>query len=415
MKYSAASVIGLLFMVSQPLFSQNSIDNFLLSAQKAPEVLSIDAQLSYLEGKPYRLAPIQRVEFRTESNQLDRERQDYGLRFNPANPWEMRNNNRYFKTYEAMLALEKGMALEEALFERYLLVVDLMYHEELRIIKKDGSELVDSYLSILEEQQFSTFFDGEDYVELKLDHIDNAVEVEEEAFQRDDVLRKMKGLDSEVVLDDSAWHQQQIISLETLLKFVDTVAYDRSVAPSLRYFDQRINLAEREYLLERSNINVGFVQAQYQEFRIEQGRRPWSVSLGVTIPIFNPNKGDMTKRKLEIMEDTYEKQEVKLEMEADSIRSRERIRSLMKRYQGVQGKIKDLQESTLGGTLKAMEGNNPAVQIRLASNILKLQVISLRLKQSILYAYVDFLAATDLLQKKPLINYLSPTLEQMEK
>jgi hypothetical protein len=195
---------------------------------------------------------------------------------------------------------------------------------------------------------------------------------------------------------------------------VDTVAYDRSVAPSLRYFDQRINLAEREYLLERSNINVGFVQAQYQEFRIEQGRRPWSVSLGVTIPIFNPNKGDMTKRKLEVMEDTYERQEVRLEMEADSIRSRERIKNLMKRYQGVQEKIKDLQESTLGGTLKAMEGNNPAVQIRLASNILKLQVISLRLKQSILYAYVDFLAATDLLQKKPLINYLSPTLEQME-
>ena len=122
----------------------------------------------------------------------------------------------------------------------------------------------------------------------------------------------------------------------------------------------------------------------------------------------------MTKRKLEVMEDTYEKQEVKLEMEADSIRSREQIKSLMKRYQGIQEKIKALQESTLGGTLKAMDGNNPAVQIRLASNILKLQVIALRLKQNILYAYVDFLVATDLLQKRPLINYLSPTLQQLE-
>src|SRR5690606_33981188 len=104
--------------------------------------------------------PVQKLEFRTESNQLDRNRQDYALRVNPANPWEMRTNSQYFKAYHAMLGYEKGMMLEEALYERYLLLVDLSYHEELRTIKSSGIALVDAYLTVLEKQQYSTFFDG---------------------------------------------------------------------------------------------------------------------------------------------------------------------------------------------------------------------------------------------------------------
>jgi hypothetical protein len=399
---------------SSSAFSQDLLSRFLLSAEQAHEVKSIDAQMSYLAGKPYRLQPVQKLEFRTESNQLDRNRQDYALRVNPANPWEMRNNNQYFRAYASMLAYEKGMILEEALYERYLLLVDLSYHEELRAIKASGSALVDAYLTVLEKQQYSTFFDGEDYVKLKLDQIDRSVEIEEEAFQRDDVLRQMKGFDPAINIDDPAWHAQKIISLEDVLKIVDSAAQSLAQAPSMLYYDKLINLAAREYSLEKSNINLGFVQAQYQEYRVEQGRRPWSISMGVTIPVFNPNKGDMAKRQLEVLENEHEKLEVRSEMETASARAREQIRSLMSRYNSIQEKIRLLQVSTLTGTLKAMEGNNPAVQIRLSGNILKLQVIALKLKQSILYAYVEFLTHTDLIQQRPLVNYLSPTLEVME-
>src|SRR5688572_20319413 len=114
-KYLVAFLAGILFFGNHSLTAQNLMGDFLLSAEKSPEVQSIDAQLNYLAGKPYRLAPIQRMELRTESNQLDRARQDYGLRFNPANPWEMRNNNKYFSAYESMLSSERSMVLEEAL------------------------------------------------------------------------------------------------------------------------------------------------------------------------------------------------------------------------------------------------------------------------------------------------------------
>src|SRR5688572_9191584 len=87
----------------QQAAAQTAIDGFFLSAYEDTEVKSINEQIQYLNSRPYRLAPIDQLQFRTESNQLDPSRQDYALRLNPANPWQVRNNNRYFSDYKSML------------------------------------------------------------------------------------------------------------------------------------------------------------------------------------------------------------------------------------------------------------------------------------------------------------------------
>lgn len=399
----------------QYLHAQSAVNAFLLSAYQDEEVKSIDEQVKYLDSKPYRLAPINQVQFRTESNQLDPTRQDYALRVNPANPWEVRANNRYFRDYRSMLQLKRDLALEEALYVRYLLAIDLIYHRELKALRKKDTEIGDAYIKVLENQKTSDFFDAKDYVDLKLDQIDRAVEAEEAAFEMDDVFRNMSSLHALPAQDDPSWNDQPLLSFETLQASVDSLFEAQQKSITMAYYDQRINMLETEYSLEKSNINLGYLQAQYQHFRIQQGRHPWSIGLGVTIPIFNPNKGDMTKRKIEMMEEEQEKQELVREDQTGSVRTREQIKSQLVRYQGIQEKIKTLSAGPLVNTLRSIEGNNPAVQLRLNSNILKLEIIALRLKQSILYTYVEFLCHVDAIQQRPLINYLSENHEVIER
>jgi hypothetical protein len=401
----------LLQLGNSPLMAQLSISEFIRSAKTDFELTTFDEQIRYLDTKPYRLSPLRQVEFRTKNNQLDPSRQDYGLRFSPANPWEVKNNSNYFKQYKTVLSLEKDLAFKEALVNRYNLVATLLYFKEIKALKEENSRLITTQLSILEKQQNSDFFNGEDYLELKLDQMDKSVASEEAAFDLENQLRKMTGVYADVSQAPINWTYNHILSVDRIIFITDSLYQLQSTPVTLTYRENKIDLANQEYLLEKSNINIGFLQTTYEEYRTEQDRRPWSISLGVTIPVTNPNKGDMTKRKLDAIEATHERDETKAELHTGRIVSYEQLKSLISRYRDIQVKIEALNVGTLSGTLKAFKEDNPMVVIRFNGNILKLKAVEIKLRHSIVLTYIEFLGHTDAIQQQPLVNYLSAHLE----
>ena len=162
--FLAFSVLFLLG--SSRSFAQLSMAEFLLSVKSDFDLTSFEEQIRYLDNKPYRLSPLQKVEFRTKNNQLDPSRQDYGLRFTPANPWELKNNNLYFKQYRSVLSLEKELAFKDALIIRYNLIISMLYYSEIKAIKEEDRRLINAQVSILEKQRHSDSFNAEDYIEL---------------------------------------------------------------------------------------------------------------------------------------------------------------------------------------------------------------------------------------------------------
>jgi len=409
--FLAFSVLFLLG--SSRSFAQLSMAEFLLSVKSDFDLTSFEEQIRYLDNKPYRLSPLQKVEFRTKNNQLDPSRQDYGLRFTPANPWELKNNNLYFKQYRSVLSLEKELAFKDALIIRYNLIISMLYYSEIKAIKEEDRRLINAQVSILEKQRHSDFFNAEDYIELKLDQMDKTVEFEEATFELDNQLRKMVGVYPAAGQKQIDWRYENILSIERLENVVDSLFGLSSTPVTLTYRDNQIDLANREYQLEKSNINVGFLQTQYEEYRTEQDRKPWSISLGVTIPITNPNKGDMTKRKLEVIEAQHERDETNAELETNKIVTHEQLKSLLARYRDIHEKIMALNTGTLSSTLNAIKDDNPMATVRFNGNLLKLKSIEAKLKQSILITYIQFLGYTDMIQQQPLINYLSEELDTL--
>lgn len=146
------------FIVQTSLSAQVTIEEFIQSTEQDPQVTLFVEQIEYLKEKPYRLSPLQKTEIRTQNKELTVGQQEYALRFSPANPWELRNNNRYFKAYQSALALEKSMILKEALLLRYEVVIDIYYYQQLKAMEVDLKQLVDNQVLILERQQTSSFF-----------------------------------------------------------------------------------------------------------------------------------------------------------------------------------------------------------------------------------------------------------------
>lgn len=387
--------------------SQLSVAQFLNSAQSDKRVNVFDEQIDYLNQKPYRLSPIQKMEFRTESNQLDPNRQDYALRFNPANPWEIKNTNKYFTEYKSLLWLEKQIALKEALVLRYHHVIQYGYLQELSNIEKEKSRLLEKQLSIMEAQQFSDFFKAEDYLELKLDFIDQSTEVEEAHFDLNNQVLQMAGLYPSAIIDSIGWTLQDLISIDRIAEVVDSLSANLNPSANLSYREKQITLANTEYNLEKSNINMGFMQAQYQHFRIAQDRSPWSLSLGFTIPIANPNKGDMAKKKIEVIEAEYERDETELELVSEKNLAIYQIKNLIVQYQELKTKSESLSKGSFSATLGSLNDSNPLPIIRFNANLLKLKTLETKLKNNIYLAYIAYLASTDQLQQTPLVNFLS--------
>lgn len=393
------------------LRAQVTMADFLQSAGSDATMTSFDEQVKYLETKPYLLSPLRRMEFRTGNNQLDPSRQDYAVRLNPANPWENKNNKSYYEQYRSVLSLKSNLALKDALVYRYNLIIKLLYLDAIKKVKVANADLTAVQISVLEKQQQSDFFNGENFVEMKMDQMDEMVALEEVTFDFEDQRRKMAGLYPPMAHGEVNWQYEDILTVDRIENIVDSLFLINVTPATVQYRDHQIELARREYLLEKSNINIGYLQTQYQQYRIEQDRKPWNISLGIVIPITNPNKGDMTKRKLEVIDAQHKRDETELTVQSSKIASRDQIKNLVMRYRNIQKKINTLNIGSLANTLSAMKDDNPLVRLRFSGNILKLKTLEIKIKQDILVRYIEFLALTDTIQQEPLINYFTENLE----
>jgi hypothetical protein len=405
----------LLFLTASNIsFAQLSMDDFLRSAENDPEVKTVREQIRYMKEKPYRLSPLQRLEFRTQNRELDRQQQEYALRFSPANPWEIRNNNLYFKAYESSLALENELLLKEALLARYYAVINFLYHQELKKLVAENHQLITDQLSILESQSGSSYFDADEYLDLQIDHLDKSVELEEVGLELLNAINEIDRLNAKPDGTDVQWDIEQIISIYRIKNVVDSLATTSLTSIMVEYQRQKINLANSEYKLEKANINAGFIQTEFDNRRISQDRTPFNISFGITIPITNPNKGDMTKRRLESIEAQNELDEATNENRSASLIAEEKITRLVERYKNLTGKMDALQNSSLAGTLSTLKGGDPRFILRFHENQVKLKVMLAKLRRDLLTAYVDYLSFSDKLQQQPLLNYFSAALREIK-
>lgn len=406
-------LISLFIAVNVEVSGQVTVSEFLRSAKDDREVRLFEEQLSYLQQKPYQLSPLQKLEVRTRSNQLDPARQDYALRLNPANPWEVRHNNNYFKEFQLVLATRKAIVLKEVLAARYKLVIDFMYYRELKALAEEDKKLAEAALAVLGMQQYSDSFKGDDFVKLNLEHLNKVVALEEVSFEMDNQMDQIVEKHPAAFDQNIEWDYQRILSIDQIEMVVDSLFAAEGSNIALAYQEGKVNLANQEFKLERSNINVGFLQTQYEPYRIEQNRKPWNISMGITIPIANPNKGDMTKRKLEAIEAQYDLDEKRGELQSQRVMLHRRLKNLITRYRLTKLKMDELRNGTLAKTLTEMKGNNPLAAIQFNANTLKLQGIVLKLRQSILSTYIEFLSSTDRLQQHPITNYMSSDFEEI--
>lgn len=393
------------FLLPIASFGQVSMEEFLESAFESTQIRQIDQQKGFLESGSYKMAPIRGLEFRTESNQLDPQRQDFALRISPANPWEINRNNAYFEKYQEVIDLGQIRQIKKLIQLRYDLIIDWVYLQDRKSLKDEEIKTIRSLIEILEAQRNSSFFDPENYAELKIDLIEKQAELQDLMLEEDVFKQRIVSFFPDAQSKNLDWNLDDLVSIERISNWIET-HQAQIESEEVTYHRKLVELSKAEWELEKSNLNIGFLQAQYQQFRLAQDRKPWNIGLGIRLPIFNPNKGKMAEKKLDIFEAEGNLTQVQNEHVAEVELVKSKLVGLCENYFSIQNQLEDLDLISIEKNLNTLSSNNPAVNLRFQRNLLKSKNILARHQRDIYAAFIEYLSLTDALQQRPIVNYL---------
>lgn len=403
-----ALVTSMAVAIPPDCIGQVSISKFISSAADEYEVKTFDAQSAYLQQKPYRLSPLKELEYRHTNYELLDVRNRMGLRVTPANPWELRANKQYFQNFQSTVELERELAFKEAMMERYQAVVDYLYYDEMKSLHAAGTKLLKDQLSILERQSGSGNFDADQFARLKVEELDYQVDAEEVEYERAGHIHYMESILAEVHEHPVSWTPEDLISVAALRSVMDSMVTASVKSTLVAYEQQKIRTAQSQYKTEKYDWNVGFVQGTYDQWRNEQGDVPLILSFGVSIPLTNPNKPQMARRKLEVIEAEFDLKESDAETNRDRIIYQDRLIMLMNHYDKLERQVNDLKSGNLAQSLSSIKGGDPLVYVQVSQRIAKMEILLLKVKREIYTSYVFYLTFTDRIQREPLVNFLLP-------
>lgn len=394
-------------------WAQVSIEEFIRSARTDFEVRTFENQGTFLNRKTYRLPPLREVELRYQNRELLDTQNEFALRVSPANPWEMRATSRYYKNVQSSLLFERELALKDALLDRYYTILDYMYYSELLELSVRGRESLDKQVALLEERSGSRYFDPDDYAELKVDQLDYEAKFLEYEYELVNKINRIERLYPDAHRREISWDPSQVVSVERIKIIVDSISLASARSTFVVYQRQQIDIAKSRYNLERSNINLGFGQLEYDTRRVSQERTPFNVSFGITIPVMNHNKPDMARRRLELIEAELDFEEAEQETSKDILIHQDKLNRLISSYNRINERITALAQSDLAQNLSTLKGGDPFLVVQFDERLRKLQSLVIKIRNNILVTYIEYLAFTDHLQQQPLVNYLSPHLAEI--
>jgi hypothetical protein len=337
---------------------------------------------------------------------------DYRFRISPTNPFEIRENKKYYQMQFDLLFSEYQKALNSALNERYLLILDYLENHDRLNQKNKQIVLISDEIRLLDAQVDDPDFSLIDYLEAKESLIQTLLEANEMKHQNDLIqveIRTKYSFEGNIQPDII-----DLVDLKTLRNWMNSLFFDMDTANNIlvKSLYQENLLTEQRLKLEKAEDrrNIGFVQAEYDRDRGNELDEHMGFQIGIRIPLTNPDRPDMNRSKIDLIEDQASLVERKAEVSLQWELNRLKLNYLLSQYDLVSseiGKNDFIDIMTLSPDLK------PNDLIKAQRAILRLERLESQIKWEIYKSYIDYLYYSGRLIETPLRNYLSSHLTEL--
>jgi hypothetical protein len=371
-------------------------------------------KIAFLKNSSSNTPYINEVEFRMQIDQFRDSKQKYTVRLN-MNGWG--ESAQGTKVYDASLKYnetERDIILNESLKERYMDVISYAFFEMQFESLKSLMRVYNDRVEVLKQSVGTLQFDAVKLIEterqlldLQLDLINiknNKAVIEEKIrlffpSESDDVLLIKEMLDIYAI-------QENVNQLKE--SFVE-----KNVHIMHRLY--KYQMAEAKYILEKveNNTYLSFFEAALDMDKKDKFEKAFSIEFGVTIPVVNPNRLDINRRKLNSLKAKSDWMKVKKDIQETFNAFSNRIKRLTSQYELISLQKKKSRTEETFDIFRQMDGANPLTLLKLKESMLKNEITMQKIQHQIYETYIKLLDCSGELSSQPLVNYLSTTLQPL--
>ena len=389
--------------LNQEVQAQFTMEGYLSNSVSDTELQFFKERQEFVNENGFKSPILREVEFRARVRTFEEGFGDYRLRFSPLNPFERTANKNYRNELNEQLSISYLLNLEEVLLGRYeLMIQHWRLTENLSLVNRKIS-FTDNILALLKSQPSNGTI--KDFIRTDKANFKSSLEYETILLERAALEEQIR--QTYAFGGDIRWDANELIPVSVIKAWLDQHdVMDATNNLAIRNEQQKEAVAAAEYKIKQqeSFSNIGYVQAEYREDEDNNFGQNLGMQIGLSLPITNPDKPDLQRRKLEMLEDSQEAALEKHNLEIYINQLYAKLSALIKQYEMVETKLANYNENSF-----TSESNTDAMDIliELQEFRTELSLKKIDLNASVYKLYINLLSINSQLSTPPYQNYLS--------
>ncbi len=360
--------------------------------------------ISYFESNNMELSTVNKIGFRTETEEMDVDQQKYMVRVN-FNSSAIKNA--YKKLMTATKNEYKSLQSQNELRKTtdiYNLIVKWQIAQKEKSIINEGLLIQTDIQNVLNKMLINGMkFNMNEW-------LNNENNISDGKSDSISILLEIKNLENLLKINDNQNNIANWISISKINEIVNTI--DESTIAQTIMNNVAIDKAKAELELEKAEGKkwFDFAQVQYQQENKLNFQKEFSFGASISIPYKARNKTKINEATLELYEQDYKSQIRQTNKESIINNLKTKIRNLTKQLTHY---TETLNKMGLQKTYNSVLNNasvSPLELLNIKALILKQKKKTNKIKRDIFFRYIEFLKETELLLSSK-VNYLSNNLE----
>ena len=392
-----------------------TVNEFLSSAAQDPTLHFQNEKVDFLEGSSPNTPLIREVEFRARIDEFQESQQRYGVRLSPTGWGETRNGRKVYKARLEYNEAQLELLLNKALKRRYRVLIDFVRTRDLLGLNQELMEIAEDRLDIkrkriddLDSDPTALVAAEDDVIQLQLDIID----LENSVRDLEDEIKTAMGADGPVSLDPA-----DLIDIDAIKQAIEKFSHPPETENiHIRRAHLSTELAQNRYDLEKAENRryLSFLQFDYEMDERRDFEEAMILRFGIMLPIVNPNRLDIDRRKITSLREKSDYENLKREIAGDIPFFLRDLERSLKQYDILLQRQAASNAKTSLEVFQRIEGTNPLKLLKMKRSMLNTEVAIAKMARRIFRRYINLLDVSGKLSEKPLRNHLSTNLEPLD-
>ena len=383
-----------------------TVNSFIISAKNDYRLRNHQDLLDYTQTASSSTPYVDKIEFRSSSEDFEIAKQRYALRFYPKGWSETRHNRMLTASIMDAFGVEHEVYYNKALLKRYTLVLEYLETAQILKVMHELEAVYEDRLSVLKKQTGSLSFDVGDYIAAETQLTELQLDLVKEKNKLTGIIHKIHLLTDRK--SNISFDEKTLAEVEEIVGVLEYLETNEN--PDNIYLRNRRNRIEREkikYNIEKAQERdyLSYIQVEYDRDNYQEPVKAYSIDFGFRLPFINSDQEDINRRKVNYIE---EKLNYEDEIRSTSERIKSTIRSINRyvdQYRIVSDKGQNSNGSSPLETYMQMEGINPLSLLEIRESVIKKDKQRIQIYFSILYNYVELLDLLGKLSESPLRNH----------